>query len=483
VSTIGLPTAASIERVESAPIPRAQRVFTAASIAVLLTVDVCVVSASFLASYLFRFAVSDTVAGLLSLDQYLRTSIAIGLLCALLLALQGLGDLDRGRSWPTRLRAIMSAVSTALVAGVVFTFDQDQRLSRAWLAVGWTFAICGLVMWRTAAPAAHIALRRHLSTRPRLVVVGANLVGQELARELEARYDILGYIDNGADLDGALDRPLLAPIAELDAIVRMHGVDEIIIALPQDRREQIDRVIARGFGRPVEVKLLAEYTELLPHRLEVGRFGSRAYIGFAPVARVTWVKRAADLVGGAFALVVAAPVLLGISLAVKLDSPGPVFYRQRRIGKDGRPFEMLKFRSMCEDAEHMLTVLRERNEATGPLFKIRRDPRVTRVGRVLRRLSLDELPQLINVVTGSMSLVGPRPPLPAEVERYEEWQLGRLQARPGMTGLWQVSGRSEVPFNDMVRLDLHYVRNWSIGLDLEIMLRTIPAVLANRGAY
>jgi exopolysaccharide biosynthesis polyprenyl glycosylphosphotransferase len=483
MSTMGVSTRVPLEHIESAPVPRAQSIFTAASIAVLLTVDVCVVSASFLVSYLIRFAVSDTIAGLLSFDQYVGTSIAIGLLCALLLALQGLGDLDRGRSWPTRLRAIMSAVSTALVAGVILTFDQDQRLSRAWLAVGWTLAIFGLVAWRTAAPAAHIALRRHLSTRPRLVVVGANLVGQELARELESRYDVLGYIDNGADIDGTLDRPLLAPIAELDSIVRTHGIDEIIIALPQDRREQIDRVIARGFGRPVDVKLLAEYSELLPHRLEVGRFGSRAYIGFAPVARVTWVKRAADLVLASLGLVVAAPLLLGIAIALKLDTAGPVFYRQRRLGKDGRPFDMLKFRSMCQDAEHMLTVLQDRNEASGPLFKIRRDPRVTRVGRILRRLSLDELPQLFNVFAGSMSLVGPRPPLPSEVAKYEEWQLGRLQARPGMTGLWQVSGRSDVPFNDMVRLDLHYVRNWSIGLDLEIMLRTIPAVLANRGAY
>jgi lipopolysaccharide/colanic/teichoic acid biosynthesis glycosyltransferase len=138
---------------------------------------------------------------------------------------------------------------------------------------------------------------------------------------------------------------------------------------------------------------------------------------------------------------------------------------------------------MCDGAERLLDDLAARNEATGPLFKIRRDPRVTRVGRFLRRYSFDELPQLFNVIRGEMSLVGPRPPLPSEVAKYEEWQTARLRARPGMTGLWQVSGRSEVPFSDMVRLDLHYVRNWSFGLDLEIMLRTIPAVVANRGAY
>jgi lipopolysaccharide/colanic/teichoic acid biosynthesis glycosyltransferase len=144
---------------------------------------------------------------------------------------------------------------------------------------------------------------------------------------------------------------------------------------------------------------------------------------------------------------------------------------------------MLKFRSMRQDADQLLAQLQAQNEATGPLFKMRCDPRVTRVGRVLRRLSLDELPQLLNVLRGEMSLVGPRPPLPSEVEQYEDWQHGRLRAVPGITGLWQVSGRSEVPFHDMVRLDLHYIRNWSLGLDVEILLRTLPAVVLQRGAY
>ena len=154
-----------------------------------------------------------------------------------------------------------------------------------------------------------------------------------------------------------------------------------------------------------------------------------------------------------------------------------------RVGKDGRHFSMLKFRSMGVGADSRLAELAGQNEASGPLFKIKADPRVTRVGRVLRRYSLDELPQLFNVLGGDMSLVGPRPPLPAEVAEYEEWQLGRLRAVPGLTGLWQVSGRSEVPFHDMVRLDLHYIRNWSLALDFEILLRTVPAVISSRGAY
>jgi exopolysaccharide biosynthesis polyprenyl glycosylphosphotransferase len=467
------------ERRQSA---RALRALSTLSVVTLLLVDLVAVTGSFVIAYDVRFVLSDAVGEAFPLALYLRTGFVVGAMTVALLVLQGLGDLDRRRSWPTRLRAITSAVSTGTVIAVVITFDQDQRLSRAWLVIGWTLSIVSLTVWRSLSPTAYLAIRRRLAPRRRVVVVGANSVGQEVARELETRFEVLGYVDNGTDLN-ELDRPLLSAIAELEPIVRTGAVDEIVIALPPGRREQVDRVIARGFGRQVEVKVVADLGQQLPRRLEIGRLGSHPYIAFAPVARVTWLKRAADIVLASATLVLGAPLLLGIVVAIKLDSSGPLLYRQRRLGKDSVAFEMLKFRSMCQDAELMLPELSEHNEATGPLFKMRRDPRVTRVGRILRRFSLDELPQLLNVLLGEMSLVGPRPPLPSEVARYEEWQVARLRALPGMTGLWQVSGRSEVPFNDMVRLDLHYVRNWSFGLDLEIMLRTIPAVLANRGAY
>jgi exopolysaccharide biosynthesis polyprenyl glycosylphosphotransferase len=206
-------------------------------------------------------------------------------------------------------------------------------------------------------------------------------------------------------------------------------------------------------------------------------------VSFEPVASVSWLKRASDVVLGILAVTAFGPLFVLIALAIKLDSSGPVFHRQKRIGQHGEPFSMLKFRSMRYDAENVLSLLGDRNEAVGPMFKIRRDPRITRVGRWLRRTSLDELPQLLNVVRGQMSLVGPRPPLPQEVASYEDWQFGRLRVRPGMTGLWQVRGRSEIPFIEMVRLDLYYARNWSLWLDLKILLRTPPSVVSGRGAY
>jgi lipopolysaccharide/colanic/teichoic acid biosynthesis glycosyltransferase len=172
-----------------------------------------------------------------------------------------------------------------------------------------------------------------------------------------------------------------------------------------------------------------------------------------------------------------------VALLIKLDSPGPVIFKQQRVGKDGRLFDVLKFRSMIEGAEQMQADLEALNEVDGPLFKVRQDPRVTRVGKWLRRTSIDELPQLVNVLRGEMSIVGPRPGTPEEVAQYEPWQMQRISVPPGITGLWQVSGRSEVPFDEMVLLDIFYIENWSLDLEIRILLQTIPYVLLGHGAY
>jgi exopolysaccharide biosynthesis polyprenyl glycosylphosphotransferase len=467
-----------------APRARAERLLPLLSGASLLAVDVALVLAAFLLAYWIRFVVPDNEAAALGLEQYARMGLTVGLATAVLLALQGLYDAERSLAWPSRLHAIISSVSTALVLAVTASFFLgDQRFSRLWFAVGWAAAVLSLVIWRTIAPALYLSVRDAVATANRVLIVGANALGQELAGELAERYQVVGYVDNGSDLEGRPDVPLLGPIAQLEHVVQAYAVDELIIALPANRREQVSRLIDRGFRRRVLVKFLPDLGDLLPQRFEVQHLSGRPYIGFAPVARVSWLKRASDLALGSLVLLALAPLLAAIAVAIKLDSAGPVLYRQQRVGKDGRRFWMFKFRSMRQDAERLLDDLRASNEASGPLFKMRRDPRVTRVGRVLRRLSLDELPQLFNVLRGEMSLIGPRPPLPAEVAQYEDWQHGRLRVVPGMTGLWQVSGRSEVSFHDMVRLDLHYIRNWSLALDLEILCRTIPAVLTNRGAY
>ncbi|HEU5008798.1 MAG TPA: sugar transferase [Jatrophihabitantaceae bacterium] len=198
----------------------------------------------------------------------------------------------------------------------------------------------------------------------------------------------------------------------------------------------------------------------------------------------TAAKRGTDILGAAVGLIALAPLLAGLALLVKATSRGPAFYRQTRIGRLGRPFTVYKLRTMHVGAHERRRHLMPLNDVpTGPLFKVRNDPRVTRIGRVLRRCSLDELPQLWNVLTGTMSIVGPRPALPEEVARYEPHVYGRLLVKPGITGLWQVSGRSDLSWDESVRLDLYYARNWSFALDAQILLRTVVAVLSGRGAY
>ncbi len=194
-------------------------------------------------------------------------------------------------------------------------------------------------------------------------------------------------------------------------------------------------------------------------------------------------KRALDVLAAVLGMVVFGPLMLALGLIVRLDSNGPMFYRSRRTGRNGRIFTFYKLRSMAVDAHERRSELLHLNEVQGPIFKIRKDPRVTRIGGWLRRTSLDELPQLLNVLKGDMSLVGPRPPLPEEVERYEPWQRRRLDVQPGITCLWQISGRSRIGFEEWMRLDLEYIRHRSFGLDLKILLRTVPAVLSREGAY
>ena len=194
------------------------------------------------------------------------------------------------------------------------------------------------------------------------------------------------------------------------------------------------------------------------------------------------LKRGLDLLGGTIGLLMISPIFIVTAILIKVTDPGPIFFSQVRVGRNGRRFKMHKFRSMVVDAEKRKKELMKLNEMDGPVFKIKRDPRITPIGRFIRKTSIDELPQLINVLVGDMSLVGPRPPLPDEVDQYKDWQRRRLSVKPGITGLWQVSGRNQIDFDEWMELDLTYIDNWSIWLDIRILLKTIPVVLFSKGA-
>jgi len=269
-------------------------------------------------------------------------------------------------------------------------------------------------------------------------------------------------------------------------VLDAHRVQEVIIADPDFPEERAVELVDQCHRRGVTVRIAPSTMEILVHRAEFVPGASVPLFELRPPVFDGvdyFVKRSFDFCLAALLIVVLSPLLLACAIAVRLSSRGPVLYRSIRPGIGGEPFACFKFRTMRQDAEELQADLEAANEADGALFKIREDPRNTRVGAFLRRYSLDELPQLLNVIAGKMSLVGPRPLPQRDFEQLEEWHKKRYLVLPGVTGLWQISGRSELDFDDLVRLDFLYLERWSIGLDLAILLKTIPAVLSRRGAF
>jgi exopolysaccharide biosynthesis polyprenyl glycosylphosphotransferase len=329
---------------------------------------------------------------------------------------------------------------------------------------------------------------RLAGVRRRAVLVGEGEHLLDLRRTLgQGRggiaYEFVGAISSTAD---GLPLPVLGDLGDVSSILEAQHVDELIVTGSDYDEEQLLEIVQEAHQRGVKVRIAPTTAELLVQRAEyIPGQGVPLFELRPPVfVGVDWaVKRAFDVVVAAFVVVVGLPLWLLLALAVKLTSPGPVFYRDRRIGLGEREFGMVKFRSMYVDAADRQAALEAANEASGPLFKIKDDPRVTSVGRVLRKYSLDEIPQVLNVFAGEMSLVGPRPLPVRDYVQLEDWHRKRYLVLPGMTGLWQVSGRIALSFDDLVRLDFYYLENWSIWLDISILAKTLPAVLARRGAY
>jgi exopolysaccharide biosynthesis polyprenyl glycosylphosphotransferase len=332
-------------------------------------------------------------------------------------------------------------------------------------------------------------LLKFAGIRRRAILVGNGESLARLRRSLGASrggidYDFVGAISTSSDSAGLL---MLGDLSSLPAVLMQHDVDELIVTDSDFSDRALIELVEQAHRRGVKVRVAPRATELLIERQGeyVPGQGIPLFELRPPVfVGADWfVKRGFDLTVSMIIAVVGLPIWLLISLAIKLDSRGPVFYRDRRVGLNEREFDMLKFRTMRADAEALQEQLEQENEAEGALFKIRDDPRVTRVGRVLRRFSLDEVPQVLNVLRGEMSLVGPRPLPVRDYELLEPWHRKRYLVLPGMTGLWQVAGRSSLGFDDLVRLDFYYLEHWSIWLDISILLKTVPAVLGSRGAY
>jgi exopolysaccharide biosynthesis polyprenyl glycosylphosphotransferase len=386
-----------------------------------------------------------------------------------------------GRILPSLV--LVALLTAAFAVGSGHDFDTFGIVPTAVV----TTALC-IGILRASYEAVTRDLLRVAGVRRRAILVGDGEHLADLRRALGSgrggiRYEFLGVVGTAAE-DGGLVS--LGGLTALPRVLATTAVDELIVTEGDFSETELLELVDQAHRRGVKVRVAPRTTELLMDRAEYVPGQGVPLFELRPpaFAAAEWLaKRTFDVVVAALILVVGLPLWLLIASAIRLDSRGPVLYRSRRVGLNEREFEMLKFRTMVADADARQGELEQRNEATGPLFKIRSDPRVTRVGALLRRFSLDEVPQVLNVLRGEMSLVGPRPLPVRDYEQLEEWHRKRSLVLPGMTGLWQISGRSELSFDDLVRLDFYYLDNWSIWLDVSILLKTLPAVLDRRGAY
>jgi exopolysaccharide biosynthesis polyprenyl glycosylphosphotransferase len=384
---------------------------------------------------------------------------------------------------------LLHAVLTSTIAMAGLSFLLKQQVSRGWLIMCFPGVLVACLFEREIVRAVFRRLRtRGHSLRP-IVLVGANAEAESFCELLDADpwlgYRIVGVVDDG-DAHELSGHRVLGRSEDTLEVARTTGATGVVVATTAVTAVSSNRLVRELVEAGVHVELSSSLRDIGAERLAVRPLGACPVIYVEPVRRGGWraaAKRTFDVTGAALALIALAPLLAAIAIGIKLDGTGGILFSQIRVGKDGKEFRVYKFRTMIEHAEDMLNHLRDRNQADGPLFKLRDDPRVTRIGRLLRRFSFDELPQLWNVLRGEMSLVGPRPALYSEMDHWAPDVRSRLRVRPGLTGMWQVSGRSDLSFKDYVRHDLYYVDNWTLWRDLAIVAKTIPVVLRKNGAY
>ncbi|HEY1409650.1 MAG TPA: sugar transferase [Promineifilum sp.] len=466
--------------------------------ATILT-DLLLINLAFLMAYIVRYIWQwfRPIAFFEPYRDYLGQQFVLTLLLILTYRYVGVWRRRRGESWLDEVGRIATATAAGITLMMAVTFFlQPSPFSRLLIFWALLFIITFVGLARL--------LRRLILTRlyrrgfgvDRVLVVGAGETGRSVIRTLLARPDmgfsVVGYLDDGQnETDGIGRIPRLGDYTETERhLMTLAPIHSIFIALPGEMHSELLHLLQISRQHGVRAQVAPDLLQLSLNRVEFTNMAGVPLLGVRDMAGYRhisvpgrFLKRALDLT---IVIIFGLPALIVmglIALVIKLDTPGPVFYASPRIGLNGRVFMMHKFRSMVREADEQKVALLAMNEADGPMFKIRQDPRLTRSGRFIRRFSLDELPQIYNVLTGEMSLVGPRPPLPEEVSQYKPWHLQRLAVVGGMTGLWQVSGRSDLSFDELCLLDIYYIENWSLGMDVRILLQTIPHLLSGKGAY
>ena len=467
------------------------------SIAVTVS-DVLLINLAFAIAYWLRYDLqwfaSVDEANFVPYRAFIPISLTLTVLLLGIYKLNGVYNQPRGASWFDEVYRLMTGTATGIIVMVfviVFLF-RPLFFSRLIFFYAGVLITILLSASRLVKRMVRNRLRQKGLGVDRLLIVGAGEVGRTVMRHVVAQpslgYHVIGFVDDDPD-KGATDIgrfQAMGSTANLPRLVKELAIDEVIITLPWMYHRKIVSIIAQCEREQVRVRIVPDMFQMTLSHLDVEDLSGIPMIGVRDISissgRMLF-KRTVDVAISLLGLILLFPFFLLLALIIRLDSPGPVLFTQIRVGKGERLFACYKFRSMYHGADEEKEKLMDRNEAKGVFFKIRDDPRITKAGRFLRRLSLDELPQLFNVLMGHMSVVGPRPAPPSEVQRYQPWHKRRLEVAPGITGLWQVSGRSELSFDEMVLLDLYYIENWSPLLDLQILLRTAPKVILGHGAY
>jgi exopolysaccharide biosynthesis polyprenyl glycosylphosphotransferase len=488
------PTPASVQRRNRLLAGIKRRWFLVAG---LVISDAVLINIAFAIAYWIRYYLqwlrAVDPAFVVPFSVYIPFALILTCLLILVYRRQDLYRLRQGASWFDEVYAIINGTTTGIVIMVVLVFiSRPTFYSRLIFFYAGALIVILLSLSRLIKNIGLQYMRRRGQGVARAIIVGAGEVGRTVMRTMVAHpdlgYEIVGFVDDDP-AKGTTDIGRFKGLGSLDTLallVQDEAIDEVIITLPWQYHRKIMAIMAQCERENVRARIVPDLFQMTLSRMSITEMAGIPLIGVRHVRispSVRLLKRGVDVAFSLCVLILAAPLMGLIALTIKLDSPGPVLFRQERVGKGGRLFTLHKFRSMALGAEEQKELLRDLNEADGPIFKIKEDPRVTRLGRLLRRLSLDELPQFYDVLRGEMSLIGPRPPLPEEVAQYQPWHRRRLEVAPGITGLWQVSGRSELPFDEMALLDIYYVEQWSPALDLKIFLRTIPTVLFGSGAY
>jgi exopolysaccharide biosynthesis polyprenyl glycosylphosphotransferase len=398
-------------------------------------------------------------------------------------------DTTRAQRFSEEARRVIIAVGLSTLIFMGMLYLSDIILPRTLILSMFALDIVFLVGWRFADRIRPYLSRSKSPAMQRVLIIGANELGKQVVDVISkspwSRLEVFGFLDD--EKKGAYNNlPVVGGLNEVRSMVEMHGIEEVVVALPHKAYDKLNQIVVDLQSLPVQVRVVPSYLSLALYRATVDDMGGLPLINLRDTALTPsqrLVKRAFDIAVSATVLVLIAPVLLLIALAIKLDTPGPVLFKQLRVGENGKLFRMYKFRSMVVNAEALQHLVNEKDENGNTIHKKRNDPRVTRAGRIIRKTSLDELPQFINVLRGEMSLVGPRPELPWLVEQYQPWQRQRFAVPQGITGWWQVNGRSDLPCHLNTDQDLYYIQNYSFLLDVQILLRTVPALLKGKGAF